>query len=975
VPRVDTGQVPGPASTPTTPGFVGRRAELEAIRELLANAGRGRGGALLVTGDAGVGKTRLVQQSCSTTDELLVLSGGCLPLSSLSVPLLPLRNAVRALPASSRPALEVGTAATTEVADRFDSWLDTEGTRHPVALVLDDLQWADPATLDVAMWVLSSLTTRRLAVLMTLRRGEVGAGHPLQHWLADVRRLPGFAELTLGPLDLEETREQLAAVLGDIPHDGLVREVFRRTGGNAYLNRLLVTGLTSNAPALGDRPLPPDLSSAVLRRWHELSPAARELARTIAVGARVARGRALEHAAELSGVGDPAPLLRECLDAEVLDAQPVDGYWFHHPLQAEALEASLAPSERRRLHAQFAWLLERDIDGTAPDLPVAMSIAEHHYRSGDPAAARTWALRAAGTAEGAGADAEAVRLLQRAIEVSARVPDGALSKRALLLRLRDAAAQAGQLEEELAAVQALLEDVDHLDPLLASELVVRRQHLRFMTGAGFLDAGELRGAVDLAAGADPGSWQHAFALAEAAHASIWTESSDGPQLAVRALERARAAGSARALSHALSANAMACVAVLDNREDAVRYAREAVAEAARARDALAFVHAALWEANATEAPVTVQYADSLARRRQELVGLGLPHPFVAWLAAVEGQQRLCTGQWQACVGLLREALGSSPGALADVASRLAAAKLAALQGRPDEARGHLARADELFAETSTFLAFDFDATRALTLLSAGDARGCVEAALVGATSPGAPVTMCEWLLPLAARGLADLAQAERDHGRDPALVTEELCALAARFPHTIADRVGDNQTYTRQVAALDALYQAEVARGLAADDVAQRWASAAEGLAQLGLLWDECYASWRLAEALLHARLPRRAEAVDALRRAHSLATQLDALPDLEQVLILARSARVPLAEPMVRGVGGAQTPAGARLTAREEEVLAHVVAGRTYGEIARALVLSEKTVSSHVSHLLAKTGTANRVDLARWAGRRGAPG
>jgi DNA-binding CsgD family transcriptional regulator len=70
-------------------------------------------------------------------------------------------------------------------------------------------------------------------------------------------------------------------------------------------------------------------------------------------------------------------------------------------------------------------------------------------------------------------------------------------------------------------------------------------------------------------------------------------------------------------------------------------------------------------------------------------------------------------------------------------------------------------------------------------------------------------------------------------------------------------------------------------------------------------------------------------------------------------------------------GVAAGPSGAGTRLTAREEEVLAHVAAGRTYREIARALVVSEKTVSTHVSHLLAKTGTANRVDLARWATHR----
>jgi DNA-binding NarL/FixJ family response regulator len=112
---------------------------------------------------------------------------------------------------------------------------------------------------------------------------------------------------------------------------------------------------------------------------------------------------------------------------------------------------------------------------------------------------------------------------------------------------------------------------------------------------------------------------------------------------------------------------------------------------------------------------------------------------------------------------------------------------------------------------------------------------------------------------------------------------------------------------------------------------------------------------------------------VDALRVAHGLAEGLGAAPDLAQIEALARSARVPLGAPVLLPQPDSASPVG--LTTREEEVLAHVVAGRTYGEIARALVVSEKTVSSHVSHLLAKTGTANRVDLARWATRRGAGG
>ena len=202
--------------------------------------------------------------------DIMVLAGACLPLSSLSVPLLPLRTAVRTLSAPDRPVLDTAGGAG-QAAERFDSWLDELCDARPVALVVDDMQWADSATLDVLMWVLASLVNRPLVVLGTLRRGEVRAGHPLQRWLADVRRLPGFTELSLGPLDLETTRAQVADLLGGVPHDALVRQVYDRTGGNAYLNRLLVAGLPVNAPSLGDA-LPHDLAAAVLRRWHELSP-------------------------------------------------------------------------------------------------------------------------------------------------------------------------------------------------------------------------------------------------------------------------------------------------------------------------------------------------------------------------------------------------------------------------------------------------------------------------------------------------------------------------------------------------------------------------------------------------------------------------------------------------------------------------------------------------------------------------------
>lgn len=953
--------------------FVGRAEALDELAAALASARAGEGRAVLVLGDAGVGKTRLAQHACSLAPDFLVLSGACLAMTSVTVPLLPLRAAVSAVLPGERPVLSGADGART--AEEFDGWVESRCAERPVALVVDDLQWADPGTLDILMWVLAGLTPRRLALIMTVRRGELVAGHPLHRWLADVRRLPGFAEMSLGPLGLEETREQLKGVLGDVPHESLVREVFGRTGGNAYLNRLLVRGVDPAATVLGPG-VPDDLASAVLRAWHRLDLPARELSRVLAVGGRVARGRMLDHAADLAGVSDLRSALRDCVEADLLEVDRHGGYWFHHPLQAEALEGSLDGPERQRLHAAFAASLEVELEAEHPgSSPAAVPsddvhletlslIAEHHHRAGQTAQAHDWALRAADRAAATGARETELRLLLRALAVQGEPRPPA----SLWQRLRQAAEDVGDVKEELLAVEALLADLaPEQDPVVVSELLVRRQHLRFSTGQGFLDPVELGRAVELAA-PEPASWQYAVALAELAHASLWQDDPAAPEFATRSLERARACAHPRALAYALAANSM--LAVFEDRfDDGRRLGGEAVAAAATARDGWAFVHASLWEANSVDGPITPQWRSMVGRRRVELTALGLPSTYVAWLTANEAFGHLHAGELETSAQLIREALGARPSALVDVQSRLNAAWLAAVQGRIHEAEGHLARADELFAETSTFLAFEFDAVRAMVLLCGGHLREAVEAAVSGTATPGAPPTMCEWLVPIAARALAEQVQQARDAGRDPAPELAEVDALTRAFPHVLADKGGLTSGYRGQLDGLQAMYQGEVAR--ARRDVAapRRWAEAATALHGV-LAWEECYSLWRLAESLLSSGQPHRDGAADALRRGHGLARRLRVQPIVDELEALARGARIPLAEPPGAGAAPA-VPATAGITPRESEILGHIVAGRTYGEIARALVLSEKTVSSHVSHLLTKTGTSNRVDLARWATRR----
>ena len=954
-----------------TAAFVGRAQERERVRSALRAARDGQMAALLVSGDAGIGKTRLVGHVCadSAVDGLLVMRGVCLPMGATAVPLMPLRTAFRRLPEGVSPPALDGEARTGGAPVAVDAWLERICRDRAVVLVVDDVQWADEPSLDVLTYVLAGPSDRNLAVLLTLRREEVGVGHPVRHWLADVRRMPCLTELHLGPFDRVETSDQLKALLGASPHESLVTEVQARTGGNAYLNRLLVEGLPADTRVLPPG-LPDDLRSAVLRPWERLSRPARELVLAIAIGGEVAGGSALERAADLSGAPpeDLSRLLREAVDAGTLEMSPDGGYWFHHPLQAEALESLLAADERRQMHAHLARSCEAGLaaDAGSPTAGVVAqltAVAAHHSLAGELDGAYAWTLRALTAAEELGDQQSALALLRQVVDLHPRVREPSEPLTDLLLRLRDTAASLGEHEVEHAAVEALLEETDEGEqPLLVSELLVRREHLRFSTGRGFLRVEPVRRAAQLAR-SSPGSWQYGFALAEVAQASLWADTPDAHDAVEAAVQAAEAIDHPRVTAYAFAAAAMG--AELADRPGGPALAARGVQGAVEARDWWGFVHASLWEANTSASNAHEAWARVIHARREQLAALGGPHPYLAWLSIDEASACFLAGDWRTTTELLRVALGSDPGTSADVQARLVAAELATAQGRQHEAEDHLARADELSTDTTAFLAWQFDATRALVRTGAGDSRGAYAAAMAGLLSDGVPPTMCEWLCPLAARALADLVGEAKEQGADPGEHLARVDDLVGRFPHVVPDGSLTDPGYRRQVDALDVLYAAEVARARGDREEASLWRRAAEEL-DGRLPWDAAYAAYRAGESLLLQPGGSREDAAALLRRAATSAAALEAEPVLHDVTALATTARISLTTVEAAPADAIGMLAG--LTKREREILGHIVAGRTYGEIARALYLSEKTVSSHVSNILRKTGSTNRVDLARRA-------
>src|SRR5512132_2507869 len=431
------------------PIFVGRAEELRRLEAALERACAGEPAIVLLAGEAGVGKTRLVAELAARAEEgagARVLVGGCIWLGEGALPYAPVVEALRPLvrtldPAALRslagPAHAELAGLLPELGDQrpgpakpagygqarlfelFLGLLDRLGKERPLVLVVEDLHWADRSTRDLLAFVVRNLRSERILLLATYRSDELHRRHPLRPFLAELAR-GGVERVELEPFGHQELAILLEGILGAPPDAATVDDVLARSEGNAFFAEELVAAAAYRAGSL----LPQTLRDVLLIRFEALSDQAQAVLRVAAVA-----GRRVQHEllARVAGMAEPALLdgLRDTVAHQLLVVGADGGsYAFRHALVQEAVYAEALPGERNRLHVAFATALEAHPElagGAGP--AVAAEIALHWHAAGDQPRALVASVRAGMQAFSGYGFAEAQRHLERALELWERVAD------------------------------------------------------------------------------------------------------------------------------------------------------------------------------------------------------------------------------------------------------------------------------------------------------------------------------------------------------------------------------------------------------------------------------------------------------------------------------------------------------------------------------------------------------------------------
>ncbi len=1011
-----------------SPVFVGRTGELDTLNDALARAAGGAaagasaaGGepqALLLGGEAGVGKTRLVEEFAAAAHRrgAVVALGGCVEIGADGLPFAPFSTALRALRrhlpeelaaaaagqeeelARLLPELAEGAPVTgggrhdeESMARLFEltaRLLERVAARHTVVLVLEDLHWADASTRHLIAYLFRTLRTGRLVVLATYRSDDIHRRHPLRPLLAELDRLRTVRRLELGRFTRDEVGRQIAGILAHEPDPGQVDAIFERSDGNAFfVEELAVAAHEGSCTGLTD-----SLRDLLLVRVEALPESAQRVARLVAEGGSTVEYRLLAAVAQLAE-DDLIEALRSAVNAHILLPAPDgDGYRFRHSLVREAVGDDLLPGERSRLNRRYAEALDAD-PTLVPAAERVMRLASYWYHAHDPAKALPAVLDASVEARRRHAYSEQLRLLERAMELWEAVPGDV---RATLrpvdytevyppcgcdpdttpLRYLDLMAEAavagrrcGERERAMKITKRalrLLED----EPGTSACGRDQQRAAWFWTQRSLLVQAQGRGdgwrelgiAQELVRGLPP-SQVHAEVLAMSANWSmLHCPGPDAMTAAERAVEYARMVG-----ADEIELNARLTLGGL--MVDAGQI-DAGLAEMFQVRDlVVARNRSAVVARSHVNLPSVLE---SVGRSRDALgilrEGVDLTRRMgllesEAWVWGNLAESLISLGRWDEALEAADRAGAPGRGPAPRGGAALKRATVALARGESAEAARQLAEARAAYGTHDPVPQYRLPLAALTVGVAAAEGRlADARAELARVLDEGFPPGTQRYGWPL----LLSAAEAEADARTLPAADQGRAEAV-----ERLADAAKRLTTGAPVWAAHEHWVRAELHR--ARDrDTPQLWSEAVTAFERVERPYELARVRHRLAAALLATGgEDERARATELLRLARTVADHLGARPLSDAVNLLGRRARLTLGRAVPEPAAAPADPAEALgLTGRERDVLRLVSEGRTNRQIAEELFISPKTASVHVSNILAKLGVSGRGEAAALAHR-----
>ena len=920
--------------------MVGRVMERLALSAAYGHARAGQSQIMLITGPAGIGKTRLVEELSA---EVRSASGGGQVRMGESAPLAGATLAYGPFVAA------LGDQAVWLLAD--DSTGDMLAARHrtflrvvellshlaaaaPLVLVLEDLHWADVSSRELLAFLATRLRDEPVMIVGTMREEDLEADTRL--WLAELARRPAVTRLRLEHLADAEVAEIVTGLLpAEASPDDLAAVVAAAAGNPLYAMELASSG--SAGP-------PPSITDAILARAARLPEPARTVINQVCVA-----GSEMSHELVTATVELPEDLLllsaQQAVESGLL-VSTRDGYAFGHELLRQVLYASLLPGERRRLHRRLATALA---SGASPNHG---NLAQQWQLAGCPEFAATEAVTAARAAVKARAYPEALRCYALALDLAEWLPEAGP---ALLEEAAQAASWARDPERAAGWAAAAIAQSDATSAAYRARLLERFGRYRWETGDLLAAAEATEQAIDLLADEPPSTLQARVLAAHATVLMLLGDFDPAARLAERAVATAAEAGALAEQAHGLATLGIiqAQRGALDSGLTALRTSFDLARQAGSVEDV---VRAA---ANHMYLLCTVgRFSEALAvarEGRQAATALDTPTALTSVLDNNTAAVLITTGQWREADQLLTKLVGQSP-ANATRYLQLQQLELAVGQGDSERAADLIAALRQTADDPRVI--GPMHACLAEQALNAGDVAAAADEVLDGLAALTSDTLTAEEirLLAAGARVAADLAWLP-----PPARPTrlqgqwEQAAATFAARAAAITETPDGRQP---EVAAFGLMVAAEQAREHRTETRAT-WRAVADAWQSAGQPYREAYA--RLREGEVAARAGRRDQATRALGACAATARSLRAAPLLALAEDVARRARLAIGPTSERSAAHAKFD----LTERERDVLAHLIRGDSNRQIARALFISDRTVAVHVSRILDKLGVRNRTEAA----------